>query len=370
MRCDRQDLTFYLFPQKYGLERSHTMKKRSVVLVSLAVLLGMAGSARSDDGNPKDPGQAENPVKAVAVSLSGGAERIGFDDIVYAPALHQVIVPAAQTGRVYLIDPATSSHESCAVWQGRTTSADAGDGYVFAADRSHSAVNVIDPKLHKVVASATLKMEPDIVRYVPGTHEVWVTEEDPQKGQVEILAFSAGANVMLSHVADVKVAGGGGPESLAVDPTRSRVYTNREDQKVTVAIDIPSRRIVAEWKSGTEGSSSGLALDETRAWLFVGSGAGGVAVLDVAHNGRILGTLKVGQGTDLIGYNPTLRHVYVPDPKEGTLAIIGVSPGGELRLLGTVQTAKGSHAAAADDRGQVWVTDPDHGRLLVVKDTL
>ena len=345
------------------------MKKSLVVLVSLALVLGMAGSARSDDGKPQAPGQTENPVKAVAVSLPGGEEGIGFDDIVYAPALHQLIVPAAQTGRVYLIDPATSSHESCAVWQGRTTSADAGDGYVFAADRTHSAVNVIDPKLHKVVATASLEMEPDIVRYVPATHEVWVTEEDPQKGQVEILSFSAGGKVSLSHATDVKVAGGGGPESLVVDAVRSWVYTNREDQKVTAAIDIASRRIVAEWKSGTEGSSSGLALDETQAWLFVGSGAGGVAVLDVAHNGQILGTLKVGKGTDLIGYNPTLRHVYVPDPKEGTLAIIGLSPGGEPRLLGTVETAKGSHAAAADNHGQVWVTDPHHGRLLVVKDT-
>jgi DNA-binding beta-propeller fold protein YncE len=316
------------------------------------------------------PGQTETPVKAVAVSLPGGEQGIGFDDIVYAPAMKQVIVPAAQTGSVYLIDPATRSHESCAVWQGRTTSADAGDGYVFAVDRSHSAVNVIDPKLHKVVASATLEMEPDIVRYVPATHEVWVTEEDPQKGQLEILAFSDGGNVELFRAAVVKVAGGGGPESLAVDSVRSRVYTNREDQKVTVAIDIASRQIVAEWKNGTGGSSSGLALDETQAWLFVGSGAGGVAVLDVAHNGRVLGTVKVGKSTDLIGYDPTLRHVYVPDPKQGTLAIIGVSPSGEPRLLGTVETAKGSHAAAADNRGQVWVTDPNHGQLLVLKDTL
>ena len=262
------------------------MKKTLVLLVSLTLPLGMGGTARSDDEKSKAPGDKENPVKAVAVSLTGREEAIGFDDIVYAPDLHQVIVPAAQTGRVYLIDPATWSHESCAVWQGRTTSADAGDGYVFAVDRSHPAVNVIDPKLHTVVASAPLEMEPDIVRYVPATHEVWVTEEDPRKGQIEILTFSAHDNVRLSRAARVKVAGGGGPESLAVDAVRSRVYTNREDQKVTVAIDIASRRIVAEWKNGTVGSSSGLALDETAGWLFVGSGAGGVATLDVAHDGR------------------------------------------------------------------------------------
>jgi DNA-binding beta-propeller fold protein YncE len=340
-----------------------------LVPVLLALLLAAAGAARGDDPNPTAPGQTRNPLKAEAISLPGGEEGIGFDDIAYASALHQVIVPAAQKGRVYLIDPSTRSYESCAVWQGRTTSADAGDGYVFATDRTHSAVNVIDPRLHKVVATATLAMEPDIVRYVPSTHEVWVTEEDPKKGQVEILAFSADGSVRLSHVADVKVAGGG-PESLAVDPLRSRVYTNREDQKLTVAIDIPTHRIVAEWKNATEDSSSGLALDEKEAWLFVGSGAGGVAVLDVAHDGRLLGTLKVGSGTDIIGYNASVRHVYVPDPKEGKLAVIGVSAVGEPRLLGTVETAKGSHAAAADNHGQVWVTDPNHGRLLVIKDTL
>lgn len=345
------------------------MKRSLAISVSLALLLSMAGTARSDDGKLKTSGQAQNPIKVEEVSLPGGEEGIGFDDIAYAPALHQVIVPAAQTGRVYLIDPATRSYESCAVWQGRTTSADAGDGYVFATDRTHHAVNVIDPKLHKVVATATLAMEPDIVRYAPATHEVWVTEEDPKKGQVEILAFSADGNVQLSHVTDVKVTGGG-PESLAVDTIRSRVYTNREDQTRTVAIDLRTHRIVAEWKNGTEVSSSGLALDENAGFIFVGSGGGGVAVLDATHDGRIVGTLKVGKGTDIIGYNPSLRHVYVPDPKEGTLAIIGVSPGGEPRLLGTVNTAKGSHAAAADNHGQVWVTDPEHGRILVVKDTL
>jgi DNA-binding beta-propeller fold protein YncE len=345
------------------------MKRSLAASVSLALLLGMAGTARSDDGKLETAGPAQNPIKVEKVSLPGGEKGIGFDDIAYATALNQVIVPAAQTGRVYLIDPATKSYESCAVWQGRTTSADAGDGYVFATDRTHSAVRVIDPKLHKVVATATLAMEPDIVRYVPATHEVWVTEEDPTEGQVEILAFVADGNVRLSKVANVKVTGGG-PESLAVDPVRSRVYTNREDQKRTVVIDIPTHRIVAEWKNGTEGSSSGLALDETAGLLFVGSGAGGVSVLDVAHNGRVLGALKVGKGADIIGYNPTLRHVYVPDPREGTLAIIGVSPGGEPSVLGTIDTAKGSHAAAADNQGQVWVTDPDHGRLLVMKDTL
>lgn len=59
------------------------------------------------------------------------------------------------------------------------------------------------------------------MRFVPATHEVWVTKEAPQKGQVEILKFSAGDKVLLSRAAAVKVAGGGGPESLAVDPVRS-----------------------------------------------------------------------------------------------------------------------------------------------------
>jgi hypothetical protein len=64
-----------------------------------------------------------------------------------------------------------------------------------------------------------------------------------------------------------------------------------------------------------------------------------------------------------------LSHLYLPGGKSGTMAILGVSKAGKLALLATVKTARGAHCAAADDLRQVWICDPDKGRLLLVSDT-
>jgi len=50
------------------------------------------------------------------------------------------------------------------------------------------------------------------------------------------------------------------------------------------------------------------------------------------------------------------------------MAILGVSKGSKLSLLGTVKTARAAHCVVADDRHQAWVCDPGHGRLLLVDD--
>jgi hypothetical protein len=106
---------------------------------------------------------------------------------------------------------------------------------------------VIDPKLHRIVVSATLKMEPDILRYVPATHEVWVTEEDPQKGQVEVLAFSTGDKISLSHVAEVNVSGGGGPESLVATALWVRSIANTYPSPASAEVVLPCQTAHDSW---------------------------------------------------------------------------------------------------------------------------
>jgi hypothetical protein len=50
------------------------------------------------------------------------------------------------------------------------------------------------------------------------------------------------------------------------------------------------------------------------------------------------------------------------------MTIIGVKARGELEDLGTISAALGSHCAAADDQGDVYVCDPGKGRLLALHD--
>ncbi len=304
------------------------------------------------------------------IAIPGGESGIGFDDIQFSPQLKSVIIPAAQTGAIYLINPVTLVLQAITGFTAASgfhgghgegvTSADAGGGFIFATDRSSQMLDVIDTRSHKLVGSAKLAGGPDYVRYVGLTHEVWVTE--PRDKRIEIFSFVAD-KPSPTHSTYIEIAGG--PESLTIDEASKRAFTNLWTDS-TVAIDLKSHAELARWINGCSGSR-GIALDAAREFLFVGCKEGKLQVLD-AKSGKHLGEAASGEGVDIIAYNPALAHVYLPGAKSATMATIAISPSGTATVLGTTATAHGAHCATADDSGKVYVCDPAGGKILVFKD--
>jgi DNA-binding beta-propeller fold protein YncE len=309
-------------------------------------------------------------AKVGKLSLPGGEGGIGFDDLMFSPALHRVLAPGGRTGKLALIDPKTQKIETIGGFSTDTdkfggghgegtTSADAGGGFVFATDRGRTEVEIVDPATSKIVGKAKLAGGPDYVRWVQPRGEVWVTE--PGKKQIEIFTLDKGA---LVHKGTIDVPGG--PESLVIDAARGRAYTHTWAD-ASVAIDLTTHKEVARWNNGCKGSR-GIALDEKRGFLFVGCDEGRAVTLDVAHDGKQLGSAVTGKGVDIIAYSPGLAHLYVPGGESATLTILGVSPAGKLDVLGSVAAATDSHCVAVDDIGHAYVCDPKQGALLVVTD--
>jgi DNA-binding beta-propeller fold protein YncE len=307
------------------------------------------------------------------LELPDGNGGIGFDDLRFSEELHELLVPAGRTGRLDLVDAATGAIASVEGFSraesgGRghadgTTSADAGEGYVFAIDRTERTLAAVDPVARRIVARAKLGGGPDYVRWVGGAaHEVWVTE--PGRKAIEIFRFDRGSPPRLSATGTISVPDG--PESLVVEPTGRRAYTNTFHDE-TVAIDIDSHSVIVHWSNHCRGAR-GIALDASRGLLFVGCDEGKAVALDVARGGRTIGDARTGEGVDVIAYSPRLGHLYVPAADSGNLTIISVGSRGELRALGSIPTAPEAHCAATDDRGNVYVCDPRAGRLLVMQD--
>jgi hypothetical protein len=303
--------------------------------------------------------------------IPDGTGGIGFDDLLYVKSLDRVLVPAGRTGRLVLVDPATraltsiggfSTSASAGGHGAGTTSADAGDGLIYASDRNRKAVAVVDPGTKAILETTQLGAGPDYVRWVGPTKEVWVTE--PQGKRIEIFKRQTGSGPRL--VAAGSMAVNDGPESLVVDEKRGRAYTHTWHDE-TIALDLQTHRAVARWKNGCKGSR-GIALDEARGFLFVGCDEGKAVVLDVAHDGKVLGTATSGNGVDIIAYAPGLKHLYLPGGDSATMAILAVADSGALTVLRTVPTAADAHCVAADATGGVYVCDPKQGRLLVFKD--
>ena len=314
-------------------------------------------------------GTAKTPLAApAAIALPGGEGGIGFDDLGFSRTHAKVLVPGGRTGMLYFVDPATSKVTSISGFStvkefsgghdDGITSVAEGAGLLFVTDRTREDLSLIDPATKSVVSRTPLGASPDYVRWVEPTHELWVTEPDSER--FEVYRLEDGKPPRVARVATVAV--NEGPESLILDVKRRRAYTHIAAG--TAAIDLRSHAIVAIWKNDCE-EASGVALDSQRGFLFVACREGGVNVLDVA-TGKVVGSARLGAGIDIISYNPDLGHLYVPSSETKTLAILGVSTGGALSLLGTFPGTADSHCVAA--AGKVYFCDPVHGRLLAVTD--
>jgi hypothetical protein len=315
------------------------------------------------------PARATDTPPSQRVELPGGDGGIGFDDLRFSPTLHRVLAPAGRTGNLDLLDPATLAVEAISGFSSEaefggghgqgTTSVDEGPGVLFATDRGKTEVVVIAGK--KRGATTPLAAGPDYVRWVAPLGEVWVTE--PRTKQIEYFAFDGSH---LQKKGAITIAGG--PESLAIDATRGRAYTHTW-QDATVVIDLAKHAEIARWKNGCAGAR-GIALDEARGLLFVGCEEGKATALDVAHDGKLVGSVDTGKGVDIIAYSPALAHLYVPGGDSATLTIVGVGKDGALTSLGSVAAAEDSHCVTTDDAGHAYVCDPKHGALIVVTDKL
>ncbi|MBV9079539.1 MAG: hypothetical protein JO102_00305, partial [Elusimicrobia bacterium] len=235
-------------------------------------------------------------------------------------------------------------------------------GLLFGIDRTTKLLYAADPAAGKFVAETALSSPPDYVRFVAPIGEVWVTE--PRSHRIERFSVGTGDHVSLSKMGFIDVPGG--PESLVVDAKRGRAYTNLWTDH-TLAIDLSSAAVVASWPNTCAGSR-GLAMDEERGYVLVGCEEGKAIALDAGNDGKIAGRFGFGSGVDIIGFNPVLRHLYLPGAQSATLAVILVRNDGLLLKLGEFPTVADAHCVTSDDLGQIWICDPDHGQILMMKD--
>ena len=349
-----------------------------------------------------NPTSLETQIYKLPVS----AKTISFDDFTYDPQVRRVIIPARETGDLALIDPITmktllipgfsqqSSPDNPMIG---ATSATAVNGLIFVLDKSGLKIHIVDPQAGKIVGSAPVLVAPDLIRYVPITRELWVTEKASE--QIEIFKLSPADRPSLQSTGVLSVTNG--PEALLIDNTRGVAYTNQPMMGLTAVIDLATHRIISEWGNGCSKARS-MALDEEHGYLFVACNEGKLVMIDVIHGGLQITSQTYGGGLDFVAYNPRLGHIYLPSGKSAVLAIFAVSqststpaptntslPGATptispretpgptptpnikiaLVRLGTADTALNAKCVISDDFNNVWLCDPDHGQLLLVHDT-
>src|SRR5438105_5372510 len=222
------------------------------------------------------------------INLPGATGAVALDYFAHDGATGKLWVPASNTGSVDVIDEKTDAVSQIAGFptgeierRGRNitvgpTAASIGNGVVYIGNRGNTTLCVIDAKTlalsECVPVSADRAVTPDGVVYVAVARELWITlrvKAGDSASAKSIQVFDASDPHHLKPKTKIPLENLA--EGYAVDNQRGLFYTNIEDIGKTVAIDVRSHKVVAEWNPGSS-DVQGLALDSARGFLFVACG--------------------------------------------------------------------------------------------------
>jgi DNA-binding beta-propeller fold protein YncE len=321
-----------------------------------------------------------NPYSLKTSSLNLSLDRsIAFGEIAYDPRLDRVVVPAAGSGKLILVNPHSLAHQQISGFSAGpakttntestfgSTSAASVRGTLFAIDRAQKEILTVNPETGTISSKTALNATPDYIRFVAAKNEIWVTETEAE--QIETFTLSTDAS-SLEKSDTIKVPNG--PVYLLIDRQHGLAFTNKPENGVTAVIQVNTHGIIAEWGNGCS-KAHGMAIDEDRGYLFVACNEGKVVVMDINNNGHQITSQTYGGSVDFVAYNPQLKHIYLPSAASAIIAVFAIqtNPQGEIILhrLGTADTGLDANCITTDADNNIWLCDPRRGQLFIIRDT-
>jgi DNA-binding beta-propeller fold protein YncE len=146
----------------------------------------------------------------------------------------------------------------------------------------------------------------------------------------------------------------GWPEA-AVSDGAGKIYVNNAEKSEIDVIDASTYKILEQWPLAPGKGPSGLAIDRNTMRLFAGCENKMLVVMNAA-NGKIIGSLPIGDECDAVGFDIKLNTVYSSNG-EGTLTIIKELPGDKFVVNENLATKKGARTLAVDQISH-WVYLP------------
>ena len=270
-------------------------------------------------------------------------------------------------------------------------------GLAYVADPESGTVSVLDPQSASVVAEVD-------VGGAPGDIAV-----DPKAGRIYVANPPAGTVVVLdgrTHDLVSIVGAGAGASALAVDEQANRVYAASGDTGTLAVLDGVSCTLAA-LVPGPKPSLAGIAVDPGRKLAYCAStGTDSVEVFSI-DSGKFVGSVKVGARPTAVAVHAASGTVYVANSGIHHMSIVDATTRTERKTVllrsessalavhqgtNTVYTNGGQNGlsridgaggtltgelslginpgdVAVDQRTRtVFVTDPLHGRVSVIRD--
>ncbi len=191
---------------------------------------------------------------------------------------------------------------------------------------------------------------------------------DPASGRVFVM--NAGGRDLTAidpatHAVVGSVALDGRPEFAAADG-KGALFVNIVDRNEILRVDTGAMRVQARWAIPSCEHPHGLAIDPESQRLFTGCANGRLLVV-AADDGRIVGDLPIGMGSDAVAFDPN-RKIIFSSNGEGTLSRIVEEGSDRFTALAPVVTRPGARTMAVDPvSGRVFLVTADPGNTPGVR---
>lgn len=219
-------------------------------------------------------------------------------------------------------------------------------GRVYATVTGRHQVAVVDSKTLTVLARVGDIVYPDGLAYAPRANRVYVSDE---RGAAEAV-IDGRTNRLLASIPL-----GGEAGNTVYDPGAGRILVAVHRKNELVSIDPASAKIVGRTSLPGIEDPHGVALDaEGRLAFVAGEANATLAVVDLTTM-RVLETHKVGDGPDVLAFDPSWRRLYVSSESGGVTVFTEVAagaPGKRLVRDGDIAMPH-AHTVAVDPRSHL-----------------
>ena len=212
---------------------------------------------------------------------------------------------------------------------------------IYTSDWHEKKIGVIDLRQGKVIAKLPAQQKPDGSAYAPPFHKLYVSDE---RAKTEIVVDVQTDKIVntLSFKSET-----GMPQ---YDPVAKLIYVNLQELDTMTVIDPATDKIKTPvYEVHPCKGNHGMALDaEHRRAFLVCEDNNLMAVIDLEKH-RVVTTLPIPDGGDVIKYDPGLKRIYVAC-YSGAISVFQEDDPDHFRKLEDFRVQHKVHSLAVDER--------------------
>jgi YVTN family beta-propeller protein len=219
-------------------------------------------------------------------------------------------------------------------------------GKAYVSEGGANKVSVFDAKTFAKLSEVPAGTGPDGIMYDAASGRVFAF--NGRSGDATAIDAATGKAVG-------NVALGGKPEAASSDGAGT-IYVNVENKNELAAFDTKTLAVKAHYPLTGCDSPSGQAMDTAHGRIFSVCDGGVMTVTD-AKSGKVVTTVKIGDGPDAARFDPASQLIFSSNGGSGTMTIVHEDSPDKYTVLDNIETERGA---------RTMELDPKSHRLFVV----